>query len=788
MRKIYLLLLISLFTLPVSASLSESKAKRDSTLLRMEQTLEDIVVTATRTPLPLKNSPVITRVISGEQIQRQGIPSLEELLQKELAGVEFHQAGYGTTVSFQGLDARYVLFLIDGERMSGETYGNIDYQRIPISNIDRVEIVRGASSVLYGSNAMGAIVNVITKMPIERVEVDGSIRIGTRYQRSDEDLGPTNSAAEVSKYRKRLDLPNTRSDFSVGFNLGKFRSQTVFSYQTSDAYKLVGSKDEKRHYKEMDILSMKMGGAPGRPGAGATRAGEGGTGGMTQMPSFEVIRTALDTTIYVEPDQRGLGISGWRDLYVGQKFDYTINERFRIELSGNFTQKDLFDFKKSIMDSNPLSGIMPSKEPWSYQTHTSYNTKFLFEHTPNANNKIYLTFMRDQNRRDEEKWGEKSKRKQRHTYNIPRLLWTAKMGESHRLTTGLELINERLEFDLVDTEKYGDKEQSITTGSLYIQDEMFRGRKLSFVAGVRADWNNRFGWRITPQVSAKYTFSDFILRGSYSAGYRSPSLKEMYMHFDIPMAGSPTIEGNPNLKVETNHYLSLSLAYNYDWLSLSATVNKSFFKNKIDVVWMDKEEGDESGQRGMQYQNIDKSEYGSVELIGRFRLAPRLHLNANYNYVWESKNAPENTTQYIFPSPHTATLSLDYGFKIKDVYVGLNANVRYVGAKDYEDFMSYLHFPELAADFIGGVISGNPIPMTPEIAQALRQIKYFEGSYTARHSGYAICGASVNFDFYNRVNLTFGVNNIFNYQPKVVNFNSALTPRVNGFVKVGFSF
>ena len=127
--------------------------------------MQDVVVTATRTPLTLKQTPVITRIITARDLESRGVATIQEALENELAGVEFHQAGYGSSLSFQGLDARYVLFLVDGERMAGETYGNVDYARLPIANIERIEIVRGASSVLYGSNAMGAIVNIITKMP-----------------------------------------------------------------------------------------------------------------------------------------------------------------------------------------------------------------------------------------------------------------------------------------------------------------------------------------------------------------------------------------------------------------------------------------------------------------------------------------------------------------------------------------------------------------------------------------------------------------------------------------------
>lgn len=724
--------------------------------------MEDVVITATRTPLPLKKTPVITRVITARDLESRGVATIQEALENELAGVEFHQAGYGTSLSFQGLDARYVLFLVNGERMAGETYGNIDYARIPVSNIERIEIVRGASSVLYGSNAMGAVVNIITKMPQKQVEVNASLRYGTPYQdNSNETLGGTNTESDIKTYRNKLDLPNLRGDVSVGFNTGKLQSLTTLSYRTVDAYKLVGTEDEVRHYAAGELKKMgpKMVSVIG-PG--------GNVVGMrpemdptTGMPVFEVKSTNLnDTTVIVSPDSRGLSVSGWRDINVGQRFDYTLSKKFRFELSGNYFNKQRYDFNGSILDDNPMSN---NSKPWTYETYEGYNIKALMEHSPNENNKVYLSFIRDEYFRNLDSLSGVSTPKQNHIFNTPRLLWTLKAGESHRLTTGLELVNEQLHFDM-NPLGYDDL-KSMNTGSLYVQDEIRSQKALSFTAGVRADWNNRFGWHVTPKVSVKYSVGKFTIRGNYANGYRNPTLKELFMEFKVPTQGETYIMGNDALKPETNHYLSLAGEFTTQDFNISATLYNSYFRNKIDV------RGHMEGLKTMlQYENIRRSQMGGIELIARWRICRGLFLRGNYNYLFQIDDASQESTQYIYPSPHTATLQADYGFSAgNNCYINFNATLRYVGAKTYEDFMPIID--------LSGMSSGS-----------MADLKYWTGSYSARQEGYVICDAAINFDFKEMVGISVGVDNIGNYRPKIVNFNSATTPRRNMFIRVSYAF
>ncbi len=127
----------------------------DFYLKEKDNSLNEIVVTGTRTPKRIADSPVITQVITAKQIADTENSDIRDLLTREVAGLQFQEVGFGTTINFQGMGGRHILFLIDGERMAGERGGNIDYQRINLDNIERIEIVQGASSGLYGSQAMG---------------------------------------------------------------------------------------------------------------------------------------------------------------------------------------------------------------------------------------------------------------------------------------------------------------------------------------------------------------------------------------------------------------------------------------------------------------------------------------------------------------------------------------------------------------------------------------------------------------------------------------------------------
>lgn len=181
----------------------------EDSLYGFESLLNEVVVTGTRVPKLLKDTPVQTMLITSKDIERTDATDIEDLLQQELPGVEFTYAmNQLTHLNFSGFGGQNVLFLVDGERLAGETMDDVDFNRIQMHGVERVEIVRGASSALYGSNAAGGIINVITKKESKRWGID----VTARYGRHNEQRY-TASARVKSKYvSNTLDASFSRVD------------------------------------------------------------------------------------------------------------------------------------------------------------------------------------------------------------------------------------------------------------------------------------------------------------------------------------------------------------------------------------------------------------------------------------------------------------------------------------------------------------------------------------------------------------------------------------------------
>ena len=155
---------------------------------------DSVVVTANRTERKLSNITVPVNIVNAKQIQQAGSLRLTDIL-KEQPGLNM-TSGFGAGVQLQGLNPDYTIILINGEPLVGRTAGVLDLNRIALGNIKKIEIVKGPSSSLYGSEAMAGVINIITESATN-IPVQASIRYGT-YETYD--AGINNAIATQSVF------------------------------------------------------------------------------------------------------------------------------------------------------------------------------------------------------------------------------------------------------------------------------------------------------------------------------------------------------------------------------------------------------------------------------------------------------------------------------------------------------------------------------------------------------------------------------------------------------------
>lgn len=136
-------------------------------VLAVDDDGETMVVTASSVEQNLKDAPASISVITQEDLQRKPVQNLKDVL-KEVPGVQLTNEGDNRKgVSIRGLDSSYTLILVDGKRVNSRNavfrHNDFDLNWIPVDSIERIEVVRGPMSSLYGSDALGGVVNIITK-------------------------------------------------------------------------------------------------------------------------------------------------------------------------------------------------------------------------------------------------------------------------------------------------------------------------------------------------------------------------------------------------------------------------------------------------------------------------------------------------------------------------------------------------------------------------------------------------------------------------------------------------
>ncbi|HMP85900.1 MAG TPA: TonB-dependent receptor, partial [Lacibacter sp.] len=220
----------------------------DSAVLR---DLDEVVITATRTQRKLGNLAIPTFVIGSGQMRLSASLRLNDILQEQTglfvtSGTGSNAVGggvFGNGIQLQGLSPDHTMILLDGEPLIGRQGGVMDLSRFAIGNIRKIEIVKGPSSSLYGSEAMGGVINIITE-PLQGRQFQAGIRSGSFFNTDVYASGnSTGKKAAVYFFANRnssngyeLDPATPEKTLDPFFN---YTGHLKFSYRFSPQTKLV---------------------------------------------------------------------------------------------------------------------------------------------------------------------------------------------------------------------------------------------------------------------------------------------------------------------------------------------------------------------------------------------------------------------------------------------------------------------------------------------------------------------------------------------------------------------
>ncbi|WP_278819923.1 TonB-dependent receptor [Hoylesella nanceiensis] len=686
--------------MPVSGTLLATEKEVNVVLKEDVMHLNGVVVTGSRTERPVKLSPITTQVLGGKALVDAGYSDLQHALQQETPGMNIQKVGFGNEISMQGLDARHVLFLQDGERMTGDMAGNLDYERFNLHAIDRIEIVKGASSTLYGSRASGAVINLISKKTQKPLDIQAGVRFAQMNQRNYKQPNPKDF---LYMFEKNSDRPNLQSWVSAGIKQGKFTSQTDVWYSSSDAFYMYQSdKDKKVYTKEANPF----------------------------LPH--------DITLTSIAPRSPMGIEGTEHLSVAQKLYYEPSKSLSFQAYGSMFFMNSYDLIQDMTFSQSRDFMAGIK--------LKYDVKDWFTVNLSLHGDFYDRFKRHE-RIDERKNVYKSK------IFEPRLTLTSSYFTGHNIIFGVEHTTDELTSDRFVNRRMTTR--SLHETEYFLQDEWTVNSHWMLSSGVRTNFSKAFGFMWMPKIAIKYAPDNhWALRANYSMGYRAPSIKELFFNWDH--LGMFQIKGSENLQSEKNNYFSLGAEYSKDRFFVNVNAYANIFNKKIEGVWRIYDM-----QYNFEYINLKSQRMLGVEAIMKWRFTDNFMLNATYSYVNVSK---QNGIQVNTTSPHAATASIDYtlnrpNYRLKSIF-----STSIMGEKKFD---------------------------VQDRVWVKEHNKSYDAYFRCILPTYVLCNLSVVQTFYNKVKLTIGVDNIFNYVPHtlgsgVTMFNVPATCGARGYVQVEF--
>lgn len=528
-------------------------------------TINDVVVTATRTYVNRNNIPLSISVVRRDEIEQSSESALLPVLSQHVPGLFVTQrgvTGFGISegsagaVNIRGVgQGNKVLMLFDGQPQWAGLFGHHLPDSYIASDVERVEVIRGPGSLIYGSNAMGGVVNILTRQQLEEgVTLQARLMYGsfnTQKYMFNNGFRKGRWSTFVSINHDRTDGHRPNSEFRITNGFAKV------GYKISD------------HWDAMADFSL----------AGYDAANPG----MVSNPIFDNTVDVLRGTASLSLKNNFGKISGGIQLFYNFG-DHEINDGY---YRGETPRDYLFHSK----DHN--YGVL-AYESFSFFTRNTFTVGL-----------------------DYKNWGGRA--------------WN-------------DFLDARPDARIID------KSVNETAGYFIMQQGV--GSKVNLSGGVRLEHNSVFGQAWIPQAGLTYNpFAGTSLKASFSKGFRSPSIRELYMF----------LSANPNLKPENmlNYEVSVGQEFLQGKLFAEAT---AFYIDGKDMIQVIRTDG-----RPLNV-NTGKFTNKGIELEASYRVLKNLFVSTNYSYL--------HTDKPLIAAPeHQLFLTVTY----RPGRFSFNLNMQYIG-------------------------------------------------------------------------------------------------------------
>ena len=519
--------------------------------------LQEIVVTGTGTQHFLKDAPVQTEVITGKMLRQYAGKSIEDILSGLLPSFAFNEDDMGSQMQMNGLGNSYILILIDGKRIHGDVGGQNDLSLIDPLNIEKIEVVKGASSALYGSDAIAGVVNIITK----RHDKDGILLENT---------------SRVGSYG------DIRQHNGIALNYGKLSSYTNFQLQHSDGWQ--NTAVEHTEGSEPPITDSRN-----------KTVNRHTNWQVSERLTYTPMK---DLELYAE------GSVYWKRIY---------------RTSGKYAHYDVKTYDMKYRNASASVGgkwklnktdHITLDIDWNRHAYYYYFTaNTLVEDYEKSKGTMYYPYFpylpgQEELQSDQQR-------------TMAHLKGVFELPYENRLSAGMEYRYDWLDApNRVEGGRVSD-----WTGALYVQDEFNLIRNINITAGLRLNQNKQFGTRLTPKVSAMWKIGNpWRLRATWSQGFKTPTTKELYYRYVRQMSGTYLYLGNTQLNPQTSNYYSVSGEYTWQGLSLTVSAYYNKVDNMIALVTIPNYQAPDEyivlydPVKTRQYQNIEDAKTYGVDV------------------------------------------------------------------------------------------------------------------------------------------------------------------------------